>query len=450
MMAPRSVVIIGGGFSGALQAVNLLRHDGPRATLIERRPQAGQGVAYSTSHPGHLLNVRTANMSAFPDEPDHFVHWLARRGEGDRRAFVPRSLYGSYLAELVEQARRQFPGRLDLVHGDAVDLELTDGVAVRLSDGRVVQGDTAVLALGNPPTAVPDRIDPAELGSRYVGDPWSPAATAGLTAADHVLILGTGLTMVDMVLLLDAHGFDGQVTALSRRGLLPHRQGTDGAAGAVLAQRPAGELSELLHRLRARSQAVGWHAAVDELRPFTQAMWQAATPVQQKRFLRHLRPWWDVHRHRMAPAAADRIDTLIRAGRLRIAAGRTQTFTPRDAGVDVAWRPRGKGDAEALTVSRIINCSGAQSDLLRTDEPLLVRLIEQGVIAPDALGLGLSVDAQGRLRDVTGHADRRLYALGPLTRGTFWEITAVPDIRVQTWNVARYLSNAHWIEGHGL
>lgn len=450
MRNSRSVVIIGGGFSGTLQAVNLLRHDGPRAILIERRPEVGVGIAYSTAHPGHLLNVRASNMSAFPDEPDHFVRWLAKQGHSGEGPFVPRALYGRYLADLVEAARRRAPDRFELVRGEAVGMELARGVEVALADGRTIAADAAVLALGNLPPALPDNLDPQRLGNRYVGDPWSPAASADLDRNDHVLIVGTGLTMVDVVLLLEAHGFRGPITAISRRGLVPRVQAPGGLAGKGLTERPSGEVSSLLRTVRTRACVIGWHAAIDELRPFTQAMWRAATLAQQQRFLRHLRPWWDVHRHRLAPSVARQIEMMRAEGRLRIVAGRTLGFEPRETDIDVVWRPRGTNATKQLSASRIINCTGPQSDLARTGEALLLALMRQRAAASDAHGLGLSVDVQGRLLDANGRSNPWVFALGPLTRGTFWEITAVPDIRLQTWNLARYLSDAHWVGGEGL
>ncbi|MGE4305131.1 MAG: FAD/NAD(P)-binding protein [Novosphingobium sp.] len=449
MKAPDSVAIIGGGFSGALQAINLMRHDGPRAALIERRPQVGKGVAYSTSHPGHLLNVRASNMSAFPDSPDHFIRWLADRGWADGGLFVPRALYGEYLAELVAEARRRAPDRLEVVYGEAVRADLDHGARIHLRGGRVVTADNAVLAMGNLPPVVPDNLDLAAMGCHYIADPWSPDLPRGLNRDDHVVIIGTGLTMVDVVLLLDARGFNGSITAISRRGLLPRVQIDENPIGERLTDRPTGEVSELLKGLRHRSRLIGWRSAIDELRPFTQSIWQAATPFQQQRFLRHLRPWWDVHRHRLAPDVARRVASLQASGRLRIEAGRTLSFHSGRGGIEVTWRPRGAHEAKTLQASRIVNCTGPQSDVCRTTEPLLLDLLARGLAMPDPFGLGLSVDAQSRLLDRDGNATR-FFALGPMTRGTFWEITAVPDIRVQTWNVARYISNAHWVGGEGL
>lgn len=444
-----SVAIIGAGFSGTLQAINLLRHHGPRAVLIERRADIGRGVAYSTPHPGHLLNVRAGNMSAYPDEPDHFVDWLAKREHSDGNAFVPRTLYGEYLTELLETAQRNAPDRLEIIAGEARGIDLGEGVDIHLTDGRTIRAEAAVLALGNLPPVTPDNLDTGQLSSRYIPDPWSHERIEEIGRHEHVLILGTGLTMIDVVLLLDARGFEGQITAMSRRGLSPRPQSSDSIHRAGLSERPAGELSRLLRSVRLRSGEIGWRAAIDELRPFTQNMWLAASTAQKCRFLRHLRPWWDVHRHRLAPQVAERISELRGQGRLQVVAGRPVSYAVNVGGVEVIWRPRGEDDRRRLEVTRIVNCTGPHSDLMQTQEALLNDLVDRGIAAPDALGLGLRVDGLGRLIDAGGESTR-LFALGPMTRGVFWEITAVPDIRVQTWNLARYLSNAHWVGGEGL
>ncbi|WP_404338436.1 FAD/NAD(P)-binding protein [Sphingomonas sp. MMS12-HWE2-04] len=444
------VAIIGAGFSGTLQAINLLRHEGPRATLIERAPVAGTGLAYGAAHPSHVLNVRAGNMSAFPDDPSHFVRWLEGRGVKDAAtAFIPRVTYGEYLRELLEAALCDSGDRLTLVRDEVEDLDFAKDVQIRLKGG-TIRADAAVLAVGNLPPHDPPGLDPEMLSpSRYKGDPWDASVPEGLTDEDTVLVIGTGLTMIDVVLLLDARGFRGRIVALSRRGLLP-RSHAPGSDWDKLAERPATTASQLVHDLRARGGAIGWRNAVDELRPFTQAMWGNASEAERGRFLRHLRPWWDVHRHRLAPEVHARLMAVIERGQLDVIAGKTLSFSETPAGIDVKLRRRGQDAAETMSVQRIVNCTGPLGDLNRTDEPLLRTLAGRGVIRPDAAHLGIDVDNQGQTINAAGEANANLYALGPMTRGAFWEIVAVPDIRTQTWNVARRLSNAHWVGGEGL
>ncbi|MBI0473860.1 FAD-dependent oxidoreductase [Sphingomonas sp. MA1305] len=448
----RHVAIVGAGFSGTLQAINLLRHDGPRATLIERAPVAGLGVAYGAAQPSHLLNVRAGNMSAFPDDPDHFVRWLGGRGMVDAAGtFVPRVTYGAYLRDLLEEARARAGDRLTVVQNDVADIVAADeGASVMLADGERIAADAAVLAVGNLPPHDPPGLDPATLSTRYRNDPWAPGLSDGLSDADTVLVIGTGLTMVDVALTLDAQGFGGRIVAVSRRGLLPREHAPPAPNPDRLRERPATVASALVAMVRDRGERIGWRQAVDELRPFTQGMWANASGAERARFLRHLRPWWDVHRHRIAPPVAARLAAMIADGRLHLVAGKTAGFVERPDGVAVTWRPRGSDATEIIVAQRIVNCTGPQGDLARTTEPLLRRLADRGTIRADAARLGIDVDAEARTIAADGAANDWLYALGPMTRGAFWEIVAVPDIRTQTWAVARKLSNAHWVGGEGL
>lgn len=448
----RHVAIVGAGFSGTLQAINLLRHDGPSATLIERAPVPGEGLAYGAAYPGHVLNVRAANMSALPDDPDHFVRWLAEHGEGDAGAtFVQRVTYGDYLRDLLAKAVASCGGRLRIVHGDVTDVARSDdGTRVSLADGATIDADTAVLAVGNlPPHDPPGFADAGLSGERYKNDPWDRSVPLGLSD-DIVLLIGTGLTMVDIALLLDSSGFKGRIVALSRRGLVPHRHDSPGPMFPKLAERPVAPPSELVRMVRERGVAIGWRNAVDELRPYTQAMWANGSDADRARFLRHLRPWWDVHRHRLAPSVADRLAAMQARGQLEIVAGKTISAREDENGISVTWRRRGSGSPETLTAQRIINCTGPQGDLTRTTEPLLAALYQRGVIRPDPAHLGLDVDSRAQTIAADGASNDWLYALGPMTRGAFWEIVAVPDIRQQTWNLARRLSNAQWVGWEGL
>ena len=446
----RHVAVIGAGFSGTLLAINILRHDGPRVTLIERNSGAGRGIAYSTLHADHLLNVRAANMSAFPDDPDHFVRWLAAHGgQGTAGDFAPRATYGAYLRELLETAREAAPERLTLVTGDVISMSRGQGIGIALRDGRAIDADAAVLAVGNLPPDVPFGLDHLTLSPRYVGDPWTQPVAAGLSDTDTVLLLGTGLTMVDVVLMLETHGFRGRMVAMSRRGLSPHPHAAGPRNEAPLAERPERTLSDLVRMVRERAAAIGWRNAVDELRPYTQAMWARADGAARRRFLRHLRPWWDVHRHRVAPPVAARLSALLDNRRLRVEAGKIVAATVTREGIDVSWRGRGAERAERLDVQRIICCTGPQTDITRSRDPLLRDLAANGIIRPDAEHLGIDVDPDGRAIAADGSVEDRLTVIGPMTRGAFWEIVAVPDIRREAWNLARRLSNAHWI-GEGL
>lgn len=452
-----TAVIIGGGFSGTLLAINLARFGGPRTVVVERRAeQMARGVAYSTPHPSQLLNVRAGGMSAFPDRPDHFAQWVAGRGGTGAAAFVPRALYGAYLREMLVESGLTAGDRLVMREGEATDvIETADGVAVVLDDGTRIAADAAVLAVGNLPPHDPPGIDGDALSDdAYIRDPWRHDPTAGLNGGDRVLLLGTGLTAIDVALALDASGFGGEIVALSRRGLTPrrHRDGQPPVEG--LWEPPSDPLSKITADVRAKAtpgaNGGDWRGAIDALRPVTQRLWAGASDDERARFLRHLRPFWDVHRHRLAPVVADRIEALVAGGRLSFRAGKTIAVTPEGDGLRLDWRPRHRDDPESTHVRRIVNCTGPQGDLTRSTESLLRTLATRGTIRPDRLRLGVDVDVRSRVIGVGGDANPRLYCVGPMTRGASWEIVAVPDLRRQSWDVARRLANAHWVGGEGL
>jgi uncharacterized NAD(P)/FAD-binding protein YdhS len=445
------VVIVGGGFSGALLAINLVRHDGPRATLIERRSVPGRGTAYSTAHPRHLLNVRAANMSAYPDDPDHFTRWLAGCSDYEGSHFVPRRIYGDYLEQMLREAIGRSEGRLAVVHGDAADIERAGpGQRVLLSDGTAIEGDVVVLAVGNLPPTTPPGIGEAALADeRYIADPWHGSLMEGLPADGTVAVVGTGLTMVDVALLLDAEGFRGRAVALSRHGLTPQPHRHESIAPSRT-ERPPTDALGLLKALRQRAAEVPWRVAIDELRPYTQGLWRAMSKTDRARFLRHLRPWWDVHRHRISPAVAEMLERMGEEDRLAIEAGRLVSVEPGANGLTIRYRPRGDEEVCELVAAKLVNATGPQGDLGRVREPLLRALRDRGRLRADPLGIGLDVDQDSRAIGRDGKASDELLVIGPMTRGAFWEIVAVPDIRRQAWSIARRLANSHWVEGEGL
>lgn len=450
MLIARHVLIIGGGFSGTLLAINLLRHGSQRVTLIERdQGRLARGLAYGAAQDGHVLNVRAANMSALADQPHHFVDWLARNRGGEATSFATRQDYGAYLAELLADMRTQAGERLSIVAAEVTALDLTgEGGHLTLASGERIEGDMIVLAPGNlPPHDLPafEGLD----APLYLSDPWSCDIAADLGPDDRVLLLGSGLTAIDAALTLDEAGFTGRIIASSRRGLAPHMH-QPAPAFTPLRERPALGGASLVRAVRQRAAAVGWRNAVDELRPFTQGLWNTANQREQARFLRHLRPFWDVHRHRIAPQVADRLDAMKADGRLSVIAGKVLQATPQGRSLRLSWRGRGDDEPRDLAVHRVINCTGPLGDLSRTREPLLDALRKDGVIRPDALRIGIDVDRQARAITRNGTANDRLFVVGPMTRGAFWEIVAVPDIRRQVFDLARQVTGAFWVEAEGL
>jgi uncharacterized NAD(P)/FAD-binding protein YdhS len=443
---PAAIAIVGGGVSGSLLAIQLLQHAARplRVVMIEPRPSVGPGIAYSTTNPAHLLNVRAGNMSVFERAPDHFLRWLEANaptpadGDGWRAdSFAPRALFGAYVANVLADNGRAAPTAVFRhMRAEAVGVADQDGrLVVRLADGNDLTVDRLALCLGNFPPATPPNLAPIAHSPAFLPDPWDWEALAAIEAGDPVLLLGTGLTMVDTLLELDALGHRGPVLALSRHGLLPkvhaRSQARPSITDAATAPRHVRALLRIVRDAAVQAEATGdgWRGVIDGLRADTQTLWRRLEPEERRRFLRHLQPWWDVHRHRIAPRVAAHIGALERSGRLAVHAGRIVRAEDTGDVVTGVWSPRGSGAHRSFRVRWIVNCTGPQCDYSRIREPLVRHLLGLGRARADSLHLGLDVAGDGGVVQHDGIPSDRIFALGPPTRGAFWEITAVPDIR---------------------
>jgi uncharacterized NAD(P)/FAD-binding protein YdhS len=439
------VAVIGAGFSGTMVALHLAAWLPPdQPILLCERGAFARGPAYSTPTAGHMLNVRAANMSAFPRQPDHFLDWLrtARADypeqvtDTDAGLFASRGLFGRYLFSMLTRAAANAPNRLRTMHADVVDIEPKDGAyLLHCADGARYKVAAAVLAIGNVP--------PAESGSPlHFANPWVPGVAAGLRPNEPVLIVGTGLTMVDIALELRDSGFAGPVIAMSRRGLLSHRHGptkrwpTPSFNASERASTPR-LLARVRRELReAAALGVDWRSVIDSLRPITIDLWRGLPDAERARFLRHVRPYWDIHRHRYAGPVADKLKAMLDDGFLTIRRGRVVALHCNETDVDVMVRPRGAAKAERLVVQRVINASGLQR-AGEADSALIAALRARGLARLDGLAMGLDVTDSLQAVGANGRPARNLWALGPIVRGMFWECIAVPDIRTQAEKVAR-------------
>ena len=443
----RSIAIIGGGFSGTAFAAQLLRSASSgdfRVYLIERSREIARGLAYSTDDPSHLLNVPAGNMSAFPSEPAHFVDWLRNHSAAcDTGRFVPRLLYAKYLRELLASGSE----RLELISDEATRIRQdSDRFRIDLQRGRHLMGDVAVLALGNFPPANPRVEDDSFYASKlYRSDSWRPGALNDIMPDRPVFLIGAGLTMVDTTLSLLNRRHVGKIHAISRHGLLPRRHRLTEKLALPNDFNTHASPRQLLRWVRdtidhERSRGLRWQGVIDALRPVTQALWQNASPPERARFVRHLRPWWDVHRHRLAPEVADLIDAAVNRGQLIFHAGTILRYAVNDDRVTVEFRRRGSDDLASIDAGYVINCSGPATDYERLADPLVRNLLDDGMIRADPLHLGVDVTSDLRVIDRNGNPSKNLYAIGPMTKGTFWEIAAVPDIRSQCETLAHTIA----------
>ncbi len=450
----RPIAVIGAGFSGTIAALQLLRRLPPDqpVLLCERSPAFARGVAYATADADHLLNVRAANMSALSDEPLHFQDWLKRRmaaggeTEGlhdtDAGLFASRGLYGAYLRSILDYVMRETVShaQLRLLPDDVLDVVAENGgYALVCASGQRLAVAGVVLAVGNlPPEEGPD--------PRICRNPWGEKAWRKLEPDAPILIVGTGLTMVDLAVALGRRGFAGGIVALSRGGLLPTRHAAVTTAWPTPHFTMAEETSLplLMARLRdevfaAAEAGVDWRAVIDSMRPVTASIWRRLPLAERSRFLRHGRRLWDVHRHRMAPPHADAIAAMLAAGTLRVQAGRILAMDSTEAGVRVRYSPKAAsghtGAETVIDVQRVIMASGVEH-IGRTRDPLMQRLLDRGLVRVDRQGLGIEATDELTVVRQDGTIAERIWALGPIVRGVFWECVAVPDIRVQAAHVA--------------
>jgi uncharacterized NAD(P)/FAD-binding protein YdhS len=422
------IVIVGGGAAGVLMSAALARRaESGRSIevrMVERESSCGPGLAYGKAAPDHVLNNTANRMSAYQDDPDHLLGWCAGRGiAADRGSFLPRPTYGRYLSSVLGSAGATSEATVLRIRGEAVQVSETAECAwVELSCGWSVPGEVVVLALGNPPPHPQPIRDTVFGGPRYVADPWASGALDVVGADDRVLLLGTGLTMVDVALSLATRYPGVRMVAASRHALLPRRHARAPFPVSEGVAPSAPGLRALVRAVRQQIRAAegaghDWRGVVDGIRPQIGDLWERLSYEDRDRFLRHLARRWEVHRHRMAPAVADRIDALRASGQLVV-------------------RP---GLPEVAGFTRIVNCTGPQSVAATGWNALVDRLLADGQARPDPLRLGFDLDRHGALVDATGTASRRVYAIGAARRGTRWEAAAIPETRRHASDLAAHL-----------
>ncbi|KGI67530.1 FAD/NAD(P)-binding protein [Mycolicibacterium rufum] len=455
MPTPACIAVLGGGFSGAMTAVNVARlSDRPmHIVVVDDRGSVGRGVAYSVRRPEYLLNVAARNMSAFRDEPDHFLRWLRTRAEFDplpdaelSEQFVPRQVYGDYLRSIVENhlcgAGHRPCVSTELVTGEAVDIEPGDGHGViRMADGARIAAEKIVLATGNEPPAPLPGAGAHDDHPAWVANPWRQWEHR-LPDTGSIAILGTGLTAVDAIITLGDLGWRGSIHAISRHGWLPqpHFRGVEYPEFP-----PAGiDLTEL--GLDALRRLVSAHCAelvardadpaivVDKLRPYTQRIWSRFSREERLEFARRDAARWNVLRHRIAPEIHDQVEQARRAGVLTVHAGSIGQVQAVGEKIRICVEAQ-----QPVVADLVINATGPSTRFSATRSVLLRNLLTRGMVSPDDTDMGIRVDRDHTVLTCRGDRSAWLLALGPTLRGTYWETIAVPELRVQAQRVAETL-----------
>lgn len=446
------IVIIGGGLSGTLVALNLARsHPHAEFVLLEKNPgMIGRGVAYHHDFTHQPLNVVAAGMSLFPDQPSHFLDWLHVNHFRYRhllpevfpKVFVPRKIFGDYIVEHLDHAHHLAPGRFQIRIDEAISLVKSGKTyIVQLESGAQLEADHVVLALGNfPPADLFSENDPQNKDPRYFTNPWSDKIYSHITGDENILLVGTGLTAIDVILGLKVRGFNGKIRMISRRGKLPMAH--DLSADPVKLEypghlHPRDAYAWVKEQMNAHKH-VPWTAVIDGLRPITQAFWQDWTIDEKKYFLKRLRPFWEIARHRIPGASSVVLNQLVESGQLMIGKGQINAAQSLPEGIRVVYDFE-KVQQEGV-FQKLINCTGPESNYRKVKFPIIRNLIEQGKVVSDELGLGIRCSVDGAIIDANGEKVPGLWCVGPMRKAVLWETTAIRELREQAVQMAKLVN----------
>jgi uncharacterized NAD(P)/FAD-binding protein YdhS len=442
-----SVAIAGGGCSGLLTAAQLLRQ-GFRGSvaIVEPRPVLGRGLAYSTKYDEHLLNVPAGKMSALPSHPSHFLDWLraGRFPNASAAFFAPRKVYGEYLESVLEHETGAHRGSFTHIRAEVANVRPDgSGAELTLSDHSAIWAERVVLALGNPASSPALTSSCSDMQEPWGLSPWLDDALRVRCPGERILLIGTGLTAVDAALAMQGQGAGCQTYMLSRRGIVSHVHNLALAPADPPQFRDYSRLLPMFRQLREligemRESDLCWRIAIDSLRPVANQLWQELPASDRVRFVRHLKTYWETHRHRMAPEAGQRMEHYRKSGVVEVIAGRLRE-TRRDGSAITVRIGLRQGGERMLEVDRVINCTGIHESYVDHPRPLIAALIQSGLACANHLGIGFHTDAGGALIDASGRPSPILFTLGPPRRGDLIETTAVPEIRAQAEALARRL-----------
>ncbi len=452
----KTVSIVGGGFSGTLIAAQLMRLATERRRSLhlvihDRQASFGEGPAYRTVDARHLLNVPASNMSAWPDRPNDFLDWARERDPAiEPGDFLPRKLYGEYVRSQLERAAREASDRISLEVRREEITTITPreaGYEIARAAGTSI-ADAVVVATGHRPPDDPLGARWSGPRTRYVQDPWASLALSAVRPDERVVLLGTGLTSVDVLLTLARLPRTAEVVAISRRGLWPAVHSTSPRPGIdawpwlepLLTRDGGARTSDLVRAVAARALQVqretgDWRPAIDGMRPYAAKIWAALGERERERFLRHARAFWEVRRHRMAPKVGAIVEQVRENGTLVTLTGRVIAARATRDGVELTVRRRGESGTESLRADWIVNCTGPGAGELSIP-PVLSELVAAGRLVRDAHGLGVKTDAEGRAIGASGVVPD-LAVIGTLRKADLWESTAVPELRVHAATTAR-------------
>jgi uncharacterized NAD(P)/FAD-binding protein YdhS len=465
-----TIAIIGSGFSGTITAINLFRHatafETPiKVLLIGPHDSFGKGLAYATEDDNLVLNVPIGNMSAFADKPDDFLNFCTSMDSSlISGAFVFRRIYGEYLKTRLDEIRSDNAINLVEIQDIVVDIRKNfHGFILKMQTGIAIESDIVVLAFGHfQPRPLSEVLGGNVFGSdinheSFLDNPWNIRALDRLPFDRDVLIVGTGHTAIDSLFRLVSCPSARKIYLISRHGHIPngHRKAGEFVKIPSLATKVEKTVRNLLadtptirtllsaiRKLAEQHVALGgnWRDVINSLRQITPEIWRKLPSAERARFLRHVVYHWDVLRHRLAPVAIRRLESLITSGRVEIVAGRIKKLKSISESQDLyaTIKLRESDDLRELRIGSIINCSGPNYDIYRIDSPLIKQLVEAGLLRQDEAKIGFSVDENYRCSDA-----QNLYYIGPMLKAQYWEAIAVPELRMHAQKLSKILLVNH-------
>ncbi len=427
MAEKKTIAIIGGGASGTLLAINLLESNSEFSTivLIEKSNEAGRGLAFQDNGHDYLLNVVAGKMSAYSDKPSHFLDWLSENKiPATENTFLPRRIYGQYLSALLNEFKNH--SVFVRIKDEALDIAVSENgdFEIKLRLGKSINAQKVVLALGNcPPPQLRGLAPISQQSENYINDPWK-ANLSAISKDKTVLIIGTGLTAVDIVLGLKQSGHTGKITCLSTHGHLPLVHNLNQEA-AQLNIDWKGTLSAIISTAKANLKS--GNEIMSSIRPQSQEIWIGFSLEEKKRFLRHLKHLWATDRHRMPKESSDKLNSMIQEGQLTVLGGKIDSINSKNNGFELSYTQYKSSELKTIACDYLINCTGPESNIERVDSVLIHNLLKKDLIKADELKLGIDAYPNGKVKNEFPAAE--LYAVGPMLRGILWEITAIPEIR---------------------
>ncbi len=438
------VIIIGGGLSGSLLAMQLARSPGgSEVVLIEKNPEfLGRGVAYQYDFTHQPLNVVAGGMSLFPDKPLDFVKWLEANhfrynhliDQVSPEAFIPRKIFGDYVLENLEKIQQEVSERLQIRIDEAISImDFGKRKTVVFASGNALHADHVILALGNfPPADLFATHNPVQNDPRYFASPWSDRVYSDIKGDEDILLVGSGLTAVDIVLGLIVRKFRGKVTMLSRRGVfpLPHDLTHQAISITVPENYSPRKMLLWVRYLMRKNPEVPWSVIIDGLRPYTQKIWLQWIVSDKQYFLKKIRPYWEIARHRIPSASSERLNNMMEKGQLVLKKGTIEEASVSSNGIEILYRSESGLNSQVF--QKVINCTGPESNYRKVRFPIIVDLIASGKVKIDELGLGIKCTPEGSIINDQGEVEQGIWCIGPMRKAVLWETTALRELREQS------------------